>query len=132
MLHEFVRAFRRRDLAGLTALLTDDATAEVVGSGFPVERGPADIEAKSLTHMLGTPQSQPDIEVFDHGGTPRLLFLSGSPPRLDTVADVVLDPGSGRIARIEYHVVWFRADELARTASARGIEPVTPGDDDAG
>ena len=48
----FAAAFRRRDEDALVALLADDVTAEVLGSGFGTERGPADVRAKSIHHML--------------------------------------------------------------------------------
>ena len=48
----FCDAYNARDLDALTALLADEATAELVGSDFPAEHGPAAIAAGSLTHLL--------------------------------------------------------------------------------
>lgn len=113
LIDEFVAAFNKRDLAGLMLLLAEDATAEVLGSGFGTERGPSDIAAKSLAHMLDEEGSKLTAERFGD----RVLFLNDG--KLDTAAAI---EGDGRITRIEYYVVWFRAGELNKIATERGIE----------
>lgn len=135
-LHDnFAAAFNARDMAALKALLSPEATAEVLGSGFGTERGPEDIAAKSLTHMLGIGGDHGDraaplhAETFTHEGTPYVLFLTvGAPPQLDTAATLATAGVAGReaITRIEYLVQWFRADALASIAAARGIAVTSP------
>lgn len=113
LMDEFVAAFNKRDLAGLMLLLAEEATAEVLGSGFGTERGPNDIAGKSLAHMLDESGSKLTAERFGE----HILFLNDG--KLDTAATI---KGDGRITRIEYYVVWFRGGELNKIAAERGIE----------
>ncbi len=119
----FVDAFNAGDLARLRALLAPDATAEVMGSRFPVERGPADIEAKSLTHMLSWSPERLRAERFVRDGADWLLFLDPGSGALEAAATIV---GSGLITRIEYFVGWHRPQVLAALGAARGVTVAKP------
>jgi hypothetical protein len=118
VIEKFVEAFNARDLARLKALLAPGATAQVMGSPFPVEHGPDVIASTSLPHMLGGSGEQLTAEAFHEGGQDWVLFVA-SDGTLDTAATIASN--EGRITRIEYFVTHFAMDTVRRLAKARGI-----------
>lgn len=123
MIDKFVAAFNARNLDGLKALLATDATAQVIGAPFPVERGADVIAATSLPHMLGGDERL-SAESFNHDGKPWVLFRAPD-GTLDTVATIAFE--RGLITRIEYFVTHFAAKVVAKIAKARGIAVRTDG-----
>ncbi len=117
----FATAFNRHDVDGMIGLLHEDATAEVLGSGFPEERGVNDIRKKSFPHLLDEAESAVQAEVQDND----LVFLRR---KQDGALDVAIriHAHDGKIARIEYLVTHFRRDELVRLAGPRGIVVAPP------
>jgi len=105
---QFAEAFNKRDVAALKALYTADATAQVMGSPFPEERGVEDIAKKSLSHMLDedNPLTAAAAQI---AGKPLVLFRNQS-GKLEAAAWVT--ENEGKIGRMEYIVSWHRADEL--------------------
>lgn len=107
----FVAAFNERDIDALVATLSDDVTAEVVGSPFGVETGPDDVRAKSLTHLLDEDAWGPlTAHALPYDGRQWIVFV-GADGSVDCAASVDVVPAGVR--RLDYLVVHFRPDELA-------------------
>jgi hypothetical protein len=85
-----------------------DATAQVMGSPFPEERGIEDIAKKSLPHMLD--EDNPlTASTGELGGRALILFRDAG-GKLDAAA--YLSESNGLVTRMEYIVSFHRADEL--------------------
>jgi hypothetical protein len=118
VIDSFIAAFNARDLGALKAPLAADATAQVIGSPFPVEHGPDVIAATSLPHMPGGSGEELVAEAFDEAGQQWVLLIA-SDGTLDTAATAAVSEDG--ITRIEYFVTHFALDTVRRVANARGI-----------
>lgn len=118
-LHAFAEAFNRRDLAGASALLAPDATAEVLDSGFPEERGREVIECTSLPYLLD-PAALLVASVVLAEGDPWVLLRSddGSGP-IDTAIRARIR--QGKILRLEYLVAPHQPEALRAVGLACGL-----------
>ncbi len=96
----FCDAYNARDLGALTALLAEEATTELVGSGFAEEQGPAAIAAGSLAHLL---EGGLKAEVLQ-AEAGRFVAFRQDDGGLDSLA--ALTEAGGRIARLRYHTRW--------------------------
>jgi histidine triad (HIT) family protein len=105
---KYAETFNKRDAAALKALYAPDATAQVMGSPFPEERGIEDIAKKSLNHMLDddNPLTASSGEL---GGRALILFHDGA-GKLDAAA--YMSEAGGKVTRMEYIVSYHRAEEL--------------------
>jgi len=121
----FADAFNARDLDAMTALLAPEATAQVLGSPFPVEERPATIRATSFAYLLAEEDGSLQAEPVRHAGTDYVLLRKSAGVRaLDCVARLrVLE---ARIEGIEYLVSAFRKSELASLAAALGLPLAEP------
>lgn len=109
-------AFNARDLDAMTALLAPGATAQVLGSEFPVERGPAKIRATSLTYLLQEEQGRLHAEAVTSADVDHLLLRrGGGRGPLDCAIRVHSD--AGQIQRLEHLVIWFRKADLTVLAA---------------
>jgi hypothetical protein len=106
---QFAQAFNDRDMQRLKALFSEKATAKVLDSPFPEERGIEDIEAKSLSHMLGFDDPPLRAEASAHMGRSLVLFRDAD-GKLDTAAFV--EEANDKIIRMEYIVESQRPEEL--------------------
>ena len=121
----FADAFNARDLDAMTALLAPESTAQVLGSPFPVEEGPATIRATSLAYLLGEEDGSLQAEPVSHAGADYVLLRKSTGARaLDSVAR--LRSRGDRIERLEYLVHAFRKAELASVAAALDIPLAEP------
>jgi hypothetical protein len=106
---QFAQAFNDRDMQRLKALFSDKATAKVLDSPFPEERGIEEIESKSLAHMLGDGSEPLKAEAGAHMGKLLVMFRNGD-GKLDTCAFV--EESDDKIQRMEYIVESHRPEEL--------------------
>ena len=115
---KFADAFNRRDVNALGDLLCSDATAEVVGSGWPEEQGRAAILATSIPHIMdeGTPLA---AEARHSGDGVFVLLRRKNGGELDTV--LRCQSRDGKISRLDYLVTGFCRAEMARLAEPLGI-----------
>ena len=105
---QFAEAFNARDIEKLKSLHAPDATAQVMDSPFPEEKGIDDIAAKSLNHMLDEEAALKASAAQLEG---RGLVLFHDPEgRLDAAAWVSEE--GGLITRMEYIVQYHREEEL--------------------
>jgi histidine triad (HIT) family protein len=105
---QFAEAFNKRDVATLKSLYAGDATAQVIGSPFPEERGVEDIAKKSLNHMLD--EDNPLTACAGQLAGRALVLFRDQTGKLDVAAYVTEQ--DGKIKRMEYIVSFHRADEL--------------------
>ena len=113
-------AFNQRDLDALEALLAPAATAEVLGSGFPVEQGPAKIRETSLAYLLAEEQGSLKAEAVGVDGGDYVLLRQGQGTRpIDSAIHVISE--AGQITRLEYLVLHFRETELRQMAEGLGL-----------
>ena len=125
----FAERFNARDLEGLAALLAEDATAEVLDSGFPVERGRDVIAKTSLPHILGEIDPPLSARVWAATDEEPLVLLVTADDVLDTVVRVIgseASPPNASITRLEYLVGWHRPADLAGIAAAAGLTFTAP------
>lgn len=117
----FQAAFNEQDLRGLVSLLSSDATAEVLDSGFPVERGPEVIAKTSFPHILGIEDGSRRVQarawVDDEDSTAYVLLLLDG--RLDSAVRVLCT--GELIDRLEYVVQPHQPAEVKRLAERAGI-----------
>jgi hypothetical protein len=114
----FADAFNARRLEQLADLLSENATAEVLGSGFPVEFGRNQIRSTSLPHLLGDGNDPLVAEVWEEDHV--LLREPAGRRRVDSAIRI---QAQGRfILRLEYLVLGFRREELERICAAAGYE----------
>jgi RNA polymerase sigma-70 factor (ECF subfamily) len=134
VLDAFVEAFNARDVARLTALLLDSATAEVVGIATEYGREKMKrTDTGSLHHSLFSPLSHAvpaELRMGDRGGTPRaeareyhgdrVVLLWYDHDQGPVVRDVVrIETDDARIATIRYH--FFNPDVLAEVCGELGL-----------
>jgi histidine triad (HIT) family protein len=105
---QFADAFNKRDVPTLKSLYAADATAQVMGSPFPEEHGVEDIAKKSLNHMLD--EDNPLTATPGQLAGRALVLFRDQTGKLDAAAYVT--EAEGKIRRMEYIVVWHRAEEL--------------------
>jgi len=119
----FGQAFNRSDLAALKALLAPDATAEVLGSGFPVEEGRDTIARTSLPHLLDPDAALTASSLAAGEGEDWILLRTqeGRGPIDAAIRAVVV---GDRVERLEYVVAPHRPVELRRIGAACGLPTV--------
>ena len=134
VLNAFVEAFNARDIARLTALMLDAATAEI--PGISTEYGTEKMkrtDTGSLHHSLFSPIShavQPAFLAGDRGGLPRaeVREYRGEPVLIcwydhdggPRVRDVVrIETEDGRVEKIRYH--FFSPEVLAEVCGELGL-----------
>ena len=123
--HErFVEAFNARQVPRVADLLTDDATAEVLGSPFPVERGRDAIASTSLPHVLD-PGAGLVASVVHADGHPWILLRAdeGQGP-IDTA--IRIDHEASRVTRIEYLVAPHQPEALRALGAQLGLPTRAP------
>ena len=98
----------------MVALLSENATAEVLDSGFPVEEGPKKISVTSFPHILGDSDGTLSAELWQD-----YVLLRSKDGKLDMA--VRLMEQDGKIGRIEYLTIWHRLDDVRKIAEERGI-----------
>jgi hypothetical protein len=103
---QFVAAFNDKNLDGLGACLAEDASAQVLGSPFPVEEGRDAICATSLPYLL---ESDLQARRVDHPTIAVVLLRDGC-------LDVAIEMDDG-IATLRYLTMPHRSDELRTVAS---------------
>ena len=113
-------AYNQKSNEGMTALLAEDATAEVIGSGFPVEVGPDVISKTSFPHILDEVESPLSAEAHEIDGVPVIVLRRKSDGLVDML--MKLKDKSGLIGRIDYLVVHFRRDEMVEMVTPLGLE----------
>jgi len=114
------RAFNGRDLDAMEALLAPSATAEVLGSGFPVEKGPEEIRKTSLAYLIAEEQGSLMAEAVKVDGGDYLLLRQAQGARpIDSAMRVICE--AGQITRLEYLVIHFRPKELRLLAEGLGL-----------
>ena len=124
LLKRFAGAFNGKDLDGLAELLASDATAEVLNSGFPVEKGREVIRKTSLPYILDSEVPLTAEVWVDEGVGYVLLRESGGNRALDMALRLIC--AGGAIQRIEYWVQDHRPDDVSRIGVKAGIA-VRPG-----
>lgn len=113
-------AFNARDLNAMEALLAPSATAEVLGSGFPVEEGPVKIGETSLAYLIAEEQGSLTAEPLRLEGGDYLLLRQAQGTRpIDSAIRVIGE--AGQITRLEYLVIHFRLAELRQMAEGLGL-----------
>lgn len=117
LLDRFIDRFNARDLPGLTALLLDDATAEVVG--MVQEYGRDQIEKGSLYHTLFQEEGESRAARATYLGEPIIvLWYRGADG--DAVEDVLrFVERDGRIAALRY--AYFCPEVLREVGAALGV-----------
>ncbi len=112
LLDRFVERFNARDLAGMVALMLEDATVEIVG--LSLEHGREAIGRKS-----GTLYATMFIDAEDLGQAERREFMGE--PGEDVLGDVLrFDERDGCIARFRYY--YFCPETLAEVAQQLGLK----------
>ncbi|MFM2090054.1 MAG: hypothetical protein RLZZ127_543 [Planctomycetota bacterium] len=115
VVHAFCAAFARRDLAGCTACLLDDAESEVVGC--VQEFGRAAIAAGSLAHTLAEPDDPQAVPAIIDGEPVVLIhYRTAAGPALGDVVRVRI--ADGAIAGLHHH--FFCPELLAAVAAGLG------------
>ena len=123
--HErFVKAFNGRQVPRVAELLAPDATAEVLGSPFPVEHGREVIARTSLPHVLA-PEAGLVASLGVAKGTPWILLRTqdGAGP-IDTA--IRIDHEGTRVTRIEYVVAPHEPMALRAIGAQLGLPTVAP------
>lgn len=124
MLDRFVTLFNARDLPGLTALLLEDATAEVVG--MVQEYGREQIEKGSLFHTLFGEEGQPRAALVDYLGEPVVVIWYRGDDGRETLQDVLrFTERSGAIAELRY--MYFCPEVVQEVGAALGAAVRTNG-----
>lgn len=118
---EFVRAYNLGDLDALEALLAPDATAQVLGSNLPIERGSKKIRDTSLAYLLGDGTDELVAERWDEDSVHYVLLREPTGAR-DMDSAIRIEVSDGRIRRLEYLVLFHKHDELVRIGELAGIE----------
>lgn len=124
MLDRFVTLFNARDLPGLTALLLEDATAEVVG--MVQEYGREQIEQGSLFHTLFGEEGQPRAALVHFLGEPVVVIWYRGDDGTETLQDVLrFTERSGAIAELRY--MYFCPEVVQEVGAALGAAVRTNG-----
>ena len=119
-LHQtFADAFNARDLQALVNLLADDATAEVLGSPFPIEQGPDQIAKTSFPHVLDEQAALRASLGVAEGERWILLRANAGAGPVDTA--IRLETKGSSIARVEYVVAPHQPRRLRALGAACGI-----------
>jgi len=118
--HErFVAAFNGREIPRIAELLATDATAEVLGSPFPVERGRDVIAGTSLPHVLD-PGAGLVASFALAAGQPWIL-LRGDEGRGPIDTAIRIDHEGSRVTRIEYVVAPHQPEALRTLGAQLGL-----------
>lgn len=121
--HErLVAAFNRRDVPRVVELLAADATAEVLGSPFPVERGRDTIARTSVPHVLD-PAAGLVASLAVAGERPWIL-LRGDEGRGPIDTAIRIDHERDLVTRIEYVVAPHQPEALRTLGAQLGIPTV--------
>lgn len=124
LLGRFVSLFNARDLPGLTALLLEDATAEVVG--MVQEYGRGQIEKGSLFHTMFGEEGQPRAALVDYLGEPVVVIWYRGDDGRETLQDVLrFTERSGAIAELRY--MYFCPEVVQEVGAALGAAVRTNG-----
>ena len=124
-IHErLVEAFNRREIPRVVQLLAPDATAEVLGSPFPVERGRDVIARTSLPHVLDSKAGLVASVALANGHPWILLRSQGGRGPIDTA--IRIDHEGGRVTRIEYVVAPHQPEALRTLGAQLGLPTVAP------
>ena len=121
LLDRFVERFNARDLAGMVALMLEDATVEIVG--LSLEHG-----SEAIGRKTGTLYHTMFIDAEDLGNAERREFMGESVVLLwyrkdgeDVLGDVLrFDERDGTIARFRYY--YFCPETLAEVAQQLGLK----------
>ena len=119
MLTTFAAAFNARDIDAMAALLTPDATAQVVGAPFPEECGADKIRVTSFPYLCDARLTASVVEIE---GTEWVL-LRNDAGEIDTALDVRRD--GDLVTRIEYIVAPHRPERLRALGAACGLPTVS-------
>ena len=116
---EFARHFNSRSTAGIAALIAEDATAEVIGSGLPVEEGRQKILLTSIPYMMGEQCGTPDAEAVEWRGEPHVVLRA---PGADgaLVILIAVHTTGGMITRLDYHAAGAGSEVLRDHATETG------------
>jgi RNA polymerase sigma-70 factor (ECF subfamily) len=124
LLDRFVTLFNARDLPGLTALLLEDVTAEVVG--MVQEYGREQVEKGSLFHTLFGEEGQPRAALVDYLGEPVVVIWYRGDDGRETLQDVLrFTERSGAIAELRY--MYFCPEVVQEVGAALGAAVRTNG-----
>ncbi len=124
LLDRFVELFNARDLPGLTALLLEDATAEVVG--MVQEYGREQVEKGSLYHTMFGEEGRPRAALARYLGEPVVVIWYTSPEGADAIEDVLrFVEREGRVAHLRYS--YFCPEVVEEVARALGAPVRTNG-----
>jgi RNA polymerase sigma-70 factor, ECF subfamily len=124
MLDRFVTLFNARDLPGLTALLLEDATAEVVG--MVQEYGREQIEKGSLFHTMFGEEGQPRAALVHYLGEPVVVIWYRGDDGTETLQDVLrFTERAGSIAELRY--MYFCPEVVQEVGAALGAAVRTNG-----
>lgn len=123
----FAEAFNDRNLRALTALLCEDARAEVVGSGFPIEEGRDSIASISFPYLMNeqTPPLRAQVHASAHEHL--VLLVQTDTGLLDCVARLHADARG--IVQIDYLVPYFCRPAMLKIVEGTGIPVADPDDD---
>lgn len=124
-LHErFVEAFNTGEIPRVVDLLAPDATAEVIDSPFPVERGRDVIAHTSLPHVLDSEAGLVASLAVAHGTRWILLRTEEGRGPIDTA--IRIDHEGALVTRIEYVVAPHDPSALQAIGAELGLPTVAP------
>ncbi|MFZ5789860.1 MAG: RNA polymerase sigma factor [Pseudomonadota bacterium] len=123
LVDRFVAAFNARDVAGVTALLLDGASAEVVGCVS--EHGAKAIITGSIRHTFELEEGAPRAERRQFRGEP-IVIVWYALPEGNRAGDVLrIEEQDGQIAFLRYYA--FCPETLAEVAQELGLPLRTRG-----
>ncbi|MCO5166465.1 MAG: sigma-70 family RNA polymerase sigma factor [Planctomycetes bacterium] len=124
LLDRFCALFNARDLPALTALLLEDATAEVVG--MVQEYGREQVEKGSLYHTMFGEEGRPRAALLEYLGEPVVVIWYTGPDGVDAVEDVLrFVEREGRVASLRYS--YFCPELIEEVGAALGVPVRTNG-----
>lgn len=124
LLDRFVELFNARDLPSLTALLLEDATAEVVG--MVQEYGRGQIEKGSLHHTMFGEEGAPRAQRVGYLGEPVVVIWYTGKDGADAVEDVLrFVEREGKVAALRY--AYFCPEVIREVAASLGVPARTNG-----
>ena len=121
---KFAEAYNGMSLDALENLLAEDATAQVLGTGWPEEKGSRQIRKISLSHILGLGGGTDPLvaEAWAEGEKHYVLLLDKENRTLDTAIRIhCADGGADKIQRLAYLVLGHQHQELSRIGAKAGV-----------
>ncbi|HTL52301.1 MAG TPA: hypothetical protein VL860_07005 [Planctomycetota bacterium] len=117
---QFASAYNLSDLPTLVALLSESATAEVLGAPFEEEIGREKIARTSLPYILQPGPHALTAEVHRLGEAEFVLLVRQESRLIEMCVQV--QATAGKITRLEYWVVPFRRIAMVDLVKPLGLE----------